>query len=108
MHLCFCAASPRAKCGLGILLVAVFLAGCETMPVTPVDDVELAWKQHLLSLARVDRWQFKGRIGIRTEQDGWNAKLHSLCLSTSYPVGPEQYNLEGLPASPRFPLESQL
>lgn len=68
-----CSRTPiRALAGLIVLL----LAGCAGQTRPAVDLPELAdWPTRETVLQAADDWAFSGRIGIRTEDDGFNASL---------------------------------
>ena len=59
--------------------VVVALAGLAAGCATTRDTIELPaltdWSTRQAVLADVDRWYLKGRIGVRTADDGFNAKL---------------------------------
>lgn len=66
------------KPGLALLL-ASWLAACAGPAPVP-DEQKLPsgadWRQHASSVASLENWFLKGRIAIRTGQEGWNATLH--------------------------------
>ena len=53
-----------------LLLVA---AGCATRPQIPVPEAESAWLEHRDALEALRDWQVKGRVALRTEDEGWSA-----------------------------------
>ncbi len=58
------------------LLACLLLAGCATTGRVEVDLPELgSWEQRQAVLERADDWALTGRIGIRTADDGFNARF---------------------------------
>lgn len=62
-------------------LLALFLGACTTLlPTTDPGEVSPpggdAWREHADSVVSLEGWFLKGRLVIRTEQEGWNASLH--------------------------------
>lgn len=59
--------------GLFGVLAVCALAGCATQPVgvdlPPMSD----WEMRQSVLAERDHWEFRGRVGIKTDDDGFNA-----------------------------------
>jgi outer membrane lipoprotein LolB len=61
----------------GVLLaaIAVLTAGCAaTRPTTELPELT-DWDTRRTVLAGAEQWYLKGRIGVRTADDGFNAKL---------------------------------
>jgi outer membrane lipoprotein LolB len=59
-----------------VLLSALFIAGCATVPVpTSVPDPEGAWRHRAGQLAALDRWTLTGRLAVRSDSQGGNATL---------------------------------
>lgn len=57
-----------------IWLVVVFLAaGCATRPPVSEPVSEAAWLNHQSLVARLTDWQVRGRVAVRTGEEGWNA-----------------------------------
>ncbi len=58
------------------LLAGFLLAGCATQTSTRYDLPELGdWDSRTELLGRLDQWQLSGRVGIKTEDDGFNARF---------------------------------
>lgn len=61
------------------LLVLLWLAACGSLAPAPEKKALPSgadWRRHASSVATLQNWFLKGRIAIRTEQEGWNATLH--------------------------------
>lgn len=59
------------------LLPIMWLAGCATTPPpSEMDFSGRAWQRHAAEVASLDHWFLKGRIALRTPEDGWSATLH--------------------------------
>ena len=57
------------------LIATAWLAGCATpggIDLPPLDD----WQTRQQVLAGMDRWEFRGRIGVSAGEEGFNGKLH--------------------------------
>jgi outer membrane lipoprotein LolB len=55
-------------------LVSLFLlAGCATRPPVSEPVSEAAWLAHQALLETLTDWQARGRVAVRTGEDGWNA-----------------------------------
>ncbi len=54
-------------------VAAAALGGCATLPVPPGDTT---WQEHLAALQRIERWQLRGRMAVRAEEQGGNVKLY--------------------------------
>lgn len=60
-----------------LLLLAAFIAGCATVvPPPPVAEVDAAWRLRQATLKSVTAWQVRGRIAVRTADQGWHATLN--------------------------------
>lgn len=60
-----------------ISLLGLSLLACSTSPQRPVaSDPEEAWQDRHHSLSTLQQWQLTGRLGIQTENEGWNATLN--------------------------------
>lgn len=58
-------------------LFAVLLVGaCAQVPTQPAVDESAEWSEHRARLASLDSWFLKGRLAVRTQNDGWNVTLH--------------------------------
>ena len=59
-----------------LVAATALLAGCATTSRETIDLPDLTdWNTRQAALAASEQWFLKGRIGIRTEDDGFNAKL---------------------------------
>ncbi|MEM6513321.1 MAG: lipoprotein insertase outer membrane protein LolB [Pseudomonadota bacterium] len=60
----------------GVLIACLLLAGCATTGRVEVDLPALGdWEQRRSLLADADDWSLTGRIGIRSDDDGFNARF---------------------------------
>jgi len=60
-----------------LLLLALLLAGCATAPErAPVADIAAAWNARQARLARLETWSLRGRLALRTAEEGAHASLH--------------------------------
>ncbi|MEM1173307.1 MAG: lipoprotein insertase outer membrane protein LolB [Pseudomonadota bacterium] len=67
-----CSRTPTSA----VLLACLWLAGCATTDRVEVDLPELGdWEQRRSLLEKTDDWALAGRIGIRSENDGFNARF---------------------------------
>jgi outer membrane lipoprotein LolB len=58
------------------VLLAAFIAGCAAVPErAPLDDPRGAWRARQAALASVDAWEIRGRLALRTADDGFQASL---------------------------------
>jgi len=59
---------------MALLLAAV--SGCAAIPERPpVGDRDAAWSARAKQLGPLDSWEIRGRIGLRTADEGWQANL---------------------------------
>lgn len=56
---------------LAVLFLAGFVGGCATPPIGSSND-DPAWAARQQALARLNRWQAVGRIGVVSGQEGWH------------------------------------
>jgi outer membrane lipoprotein LolB len=57
-------------------LLLAMLSGCAAIPErAPVGDRDAAWAAHARALDPLDAWEIRGRIALRTADDGWQASL---------------------------------
>jgi outer membrane lipoprotein LolB len=60
----------------GLALLVVFIAGCATpLSPPPVADIPATWQARQLELRGVTAWQIRGRLALRTAEQGWHASL---------------------------------
>lgn len=60
-----------------LLLLVLLLTGCASLPERPpVADISAAWRERQAALAGIHTWELRGRIAVRTAEDGGPASLH--------------------------------
>jgi len=60
----------------GVILAALWLAGCTTIPSPPPSDNPAAtWQARQVALAPLTRWTIQGRLALRTADNGGQASL---------------------------------
>jgi outer membrane lipoprotein LolB len=70
-----------------LFATGMFLAGCASLPDrAPVADKHNAWRERQTVLARLDTWELRGRVALRTAQDGGQASLHWLRKRDSHRI----------------------
>jgi outer membrane lipoprotein LolB len=57
------------------MLVLVLAGGCATRPPALVPEAEPAWLEHRAALEALRDWQVRGRVALRTEDEGWSANF---------------------------------
>ncbi len=86
------------------LVAGAVLAGCETTP-GPTIDPSLAWRERQRRLAELDGWTLVGRLGVKTPDDGWNARIQWVQVAERYrirlsgPFGQGIVEIEGEPGA---------
>lgn len=61
----------------GLLIPAVFIAGCATaVPPPPAADVDAAWNLRQATLKPVTAWHVRGRLALRAADQGWHATMN--------------------------------
>lgn len=61
----------------GFLLFIVLFAGCATVPDRPpVEDAAIAWNARQVRLGQLETWDLRGRLALRTAEEGAHASLH--------------------------------
>lgn len=89
---------------LGIILLAGFLVGCESLLITPAErdpSVAAYWDAHQQRLSALDAWILHGRMVLVAGDDGWTATVHwdqdrqRYNLRFIAPLGQGTYELEG-------------
>lgn len=77
------------------------LTGCATQQPVSEGDRIIHWQLHSGKLAELTRWQFKGRIAIQKEKQGWTASFHwrqdqqDYLLRVFAPLGRGSYQISG-------------
>ncbi len=58
-----------------LFFLTFLLSACATQaPLRPPADAG-AWKTHKAAVSALQRWQARGRIAVRTDEDGWSASF---------------------------------
>lgn len=57
------------------ILPLLALTACATRPAATGAEYEAGWRKHKASLETLDDWQIKGRIAVRSEDDGGSASF---------------------------------
>lgn len=57
-------------------LPVLLLAGCTALPVRAPDEVARAWAARQQALAPLANWDLRGRIALRSRDEGVQASLH--------------------------------
>jgi outer membrane lipoprotein LolB len=72
----------------GLALVGVLLvSACATRPPVVTGTVpESVWLEHRATLETLTDWQVRGRVAIRSEDDGWNADFDWQQRGESYRI----------------------
>lgn len=87
--------------GAALAALAVLLTGCATTRDTIELPVLSDWPTRQAVLAGAEQWSLKGRIGVRTADDGFNAKLRwtqdgpRFAAQVSGPLGIGNVQLDG-------------
>ena len=102
-------------CLLPIVLILTLLAGCSTRPVVPPEsapsspiDIPDSWPEHVRQLTLLKDWQLKGKIGIRTQNNGgsayldWSQSEDSFHIQLSGPLGQGATIISGNPYGARL------
>ncbi len=91
----------RSARGLAATLAVSFLiAGCAAPKSAMLPDIG-SWDARKAVLGELDEWEFSGRIGVRTGEDGFNGKLrysqddNGFTAIVSGPLGIGTVRLEG-------------
>lgn len=85
-----------------LLLCALLLAGCESMPPTRAGETA-AFKERVPGLQSVREWQVSGRIAFRYQGDGgtgamtWLQRDDYMAFSFRGPLGAASFNVTGSP-----------
>ena len=62
---------------LRLVLFAALLTSCAALPERPpVADSQAAWQTRQTALARVHAWEIRGRLALRSAEEGFQASLH--------------------------------
>ena len=61
----------------GFFGLAMLTAGCVTVPPpSPVDNPAVAWQQRQSELSPITTWKIRGRLALRTADEGWQASVN--------------------------------
>ncbi len=98
-----------------LLIISILsLGGCALWhspehPPTPIDAGQtVAWVDHLRELTLLRDWQIKGKIGVRTAEDGgsayldWSQSMDSFYILLSGPLGQGSTVIDGNPYGARL------
>ena len=61
---------------LRYLLPVLLLTGCAALPARAPDEVARAWAARQQALAPITNWELRGRIALRSQDEGAQASLH--------------------------------
>jgi len=89
---------------LFIAAASLFIASCATSPVQPApQNQSTAWGERVQALSKIQTWDLKGLIAIRTSRDAWTADWHwqqthdNYSISLFGPLGSHAITLSGAP-----------
>ncbi|MDH3309471.1 MAG: lipoprotein insertase outer membrane protein LolB [Gammaproteobacteria bacterium] len=61
---------------VSLVLFVSFITGCATsLPSSPVEDIDAAWRIRQVELRQITAWQVLGRLALRAANQGWHASL---------------------------------
>lgn len=99
---------------LAIMLASLVIAGCQIwqtsheMPPPKADQPKLDWVEHVRTLTLMQEWQIRGKIGVRTTEDGgsayldWSQSFDSFYIMLSGPLGQGSTIVSGNPYGARL------
>ncbi|MEK7261368.1 MAG: lipoprotein insertase outer membrane protein LolB, partial [Pseudomonadota bacterium] len=58
------------------LFALLLLSGCAALPARAPDEVARAWAMRQQALAPITNWELRGRIALRSRDEGMQASLH--------------------------------
>ena len=62
---------------VGLLGLILFVAGCATTPSSPpVDDPVATWHSRQAELKPITTWKIRGRVAMRSANEGWQASMN--------------------------------
>ena len=83
-------------------LFAALLAGCSAVPPQPpLDSLTRSWQENASWLQQQRRWEIKGKIGIRQDQQltsatlSWHQQYQDYQIFMSGPLGQGAVNIQG-------------
>ncbi len=83
-----------------VTVALLLLSACATQKSVDLPDIS-QWENRQAILGRLDKWQFSGRIAVKTSDDGFNGKLRwfqdeaSFRATVSGPLGIGTVRIEG-------------
>lgn len=99
---------------LVLLLTSLLLSSCQLwqttheLPPPAPDQPKLDWVEHVRTLTLLQEWQIKGKIGVRTADDGgsayldWSQSFDSFYILLSGPLGQGSTIISGNPFGARL------
>jgi len=97
-----------------LILASLALNGCQLwqttqeLPAPGPDQPKLDWVEHVRALTLMQEWQIKGKIGVRTADDGgsayldWSQSFDSFYILLSGPLGQGSTIISGNPFGARL------
>lgn len=85
---------------VAFVAVALLLSACATQQGVDLPDIS-RWESRQVILGELDKWQFSGRIAVKTSDDGFNGKLRwiqdedAFRATVSGPLGIGTVRIEG-------------
>lgn len=107
-------AVPRTCCLLILLMSLSAMSGCtiwypkSSTPTDPESGQTVNWVEHVRQLSLMQEWQIRGKIGVRTEDDGgsayldWSQSFDSFYILLSGPFGQGSTIISGNPTGARL------
>jgi len=86
--------------GAAVASIALLLGACAIQKGVDLPDIS-EWETRQAILGELDKWQFSGRIAVKTSDDGFNGKLRwvqdgdSFVATVSGPLGIGTVRIEG-------------
>jgi len=86
--------------GAFVAVALLLLGACATQKGVDLPDIS-RWESRQIILGQLDKWQFSGRIAVKTNDDGFNGKLRwiqdedSFRATVSGPLGIGTVRIEG-------------
>jgi outer membrane lipoprotein LolB len=86
--------------GANVAVALLLLGACATQQGVDLPDIS-RWESRQVILGQLDKWQFSGRIAVKTSDDGFNGKLRwiqdedSFRATVSGPLGIGTIRIEG-------------
>ena len=99
---------------LAILFASLVMTGCQIwqtsheLPSPKADQPKLDWVEHVRTLTLMQEWQIRGKIGVRTADDGgsayldWSQSFDSFYILLSGPLGQGSTIVSGNPYGARL------